>query len=123
MVASCVASVAVVVLCVLLQLPRASLTTVQLQILKCLSLSVLNVTFAVFALWPTSQEVHEGVLVAGSSCLMLCVGVGVSQQVALHQQLGLAPNTTPISPTHLTTLMVLCKFLRPALVSTKYRCC
>ncbi|XP_071527102.1 uncharacterized protein [Panulirus ornatus] len=104
---SCVASLVVVVACVLLQLPRASHTTVQLRILKCLSLGGLDLTFVVFALWPTSQGVHEGVLVAGSACLMLCVGVGVSEQVAMHQQLALTPYTTPISPAHLTTVMVL----------------
>ncbi|XP_045592109.1 uncharacterized protein [Procambarus clarkii] len=104
---SCVLSAAATVVCALLLVPRAALTTVQLRLLKCLALTALNLTFAVFSVWPTSQVVHEGVLVTGSSCLVLCVGVGGSQQMALHQQLAITTHTTPISPTHTTTIVVL----------------
>lgn len=103
---SCVLSAAVTAVCLLLLLPRASLTTVQLRLLKCLALTLFNLTFAVFVVWNTSQVV-VGVRAVGSSCLVLCMGVGVSQQMALHQHLAVTTHTTPMSPTHTVTFAVI----------------
>ncbi|XP_042215358.1 uncharacterized protein LOC121861554 [Homarus americanus] len=55
---SCLVSASATVVCLLLLLPRASLTTIQLRMLKCLALSGVNVTFATLAVWSTSQ-VHS----------------------------------------------------------------
>lgn len=52
---SCVVALVVLALCLALLLPRAALSSAQLQLLKCLSLAAVNAIFAAYALVPVAK--------------------------------------------------------------------
>ncbi|XP_047485644.1 uncharacterized protein LOC125036821 [Penaeus chinensis] len=104
---SCVVALVVLALCLVLLLPRAAHSSTQLQLLKCLALAAVNAIFAAYALFPVAKTDYAGVMAALASSLVLCLGVGVCQQMALHQHLAIAPmHHASVSPTRICIFIV-----------------
>ncbi|XP_063848237.1 uncharacterized protein LOC135093192 [Scylla paramamosain] len=104
----CLLSAVVALVCLVLLFPGASHPLVQLRLLKCVAIAALNLALAAITFWPYSTFVREGVVVMGGASVVLCMGVGVSQQLALHQHLAVTTQTTPLTTitTQATTLFL-----------------
>lgn len=109
--AVCVVAAVISGMCVVVLVPDAYLSLVQLRLLKCVAVTALNLSLAAFTLSPHLQFVRDGAVVVGGFSLVLCMGVGVSQQLALHQHLAVTTQATPIAAlTAYTVTLILAGF-------------
>lgn len=69
---SCVVALVVLALCLALLLPRAALSSAQLQLLKCLSLAAVNAIFAAYALVPVAKVRGMRLIFSKNKNLQVC---------------------------------------------------